>query len=216
MAVPEQQPPGREVAGADLVSRCPRADTIFIMQHTNLTNQFLIAMPALTDPNFFHTVTYVCTHNEDGAMGIVINRRTDLKLGDILKQMEIEPEHDVAKDIPIYDGGPVQKERGFVIHRPRGSWDAMLAVGEDMSVTTSRDILAAVARGEGPQQTLIALGYAGWGAGQLEREIADNAWLNGPADQRILFETPLEERWQAAAALLGVDFDRLSADAGHA
>lgn len=186
------------------------------MEPTNLTNQFLIAMPALADPNFFHTVTYVCAHNQDGAMGIVINRPTDLKLGDILAQMEIEPADEVAKDIPILDGGPVQKERGFVIHRPPGNWDAMLAVGEEMSVTTSRDILAAVAKGEGPQQALIALGYAGWGAGQLEREMAENAWLNGPADQRILFETPMEKRWEAAAALLGIDFDRLSTDAGHA
>jgi putative transcriptional regulator len=186
------------------------------MEPTNLTNQFLIAMPALSDPNFFHTVTYVCAHNDEGAMGIVINRQTDLKLGDILAQMAIEATDGVAKDIPIYDGGPVQKERGFVIHRGGGEWDAMLDVGDGMSVTTSRDILAAVARGEGPNDALIALGYAGWGAGQLEREIAENAWLNGPADQRILFETPLEKRWEAAAALLGVDFDRLSTDAGHA
>ena len=186
------------------------------MEPTNLTNQFLIAMPALSDPNFFHTVTYVCAHNDEGAMGIVINRQTDLKLGDILAQMAIEAIDEVAKDIPIYDGGPVQKERGFVIHRAGGEWDAMLDVGDGMTVTTSRDILAAVARGEGPKDALIALGYAGWGAGQLEREIAENAWLNGPADQRILFETPLEKRWEAAAALLGVDFGRLSTDAGHA
>ena len=183
------------------------------MEPTNLTNQFLIAMPALSDPNFFHTVTYVCAHNDEGAMGIVINRQTDLKLGDILAQMAIEAIDEVAKDIPIYDGGPVQKERGFVIHRAGGEWDAMLDVGDGMTVTTSRDILAAVARGEGPKDALIALGYAGWGAGQLER---DEVFSAQEPVGRILFETPLEKRWEAAAALLGVDFDRLSTDAGHA
>ncbi len=187
-----------------------------MLESTNLTNQFLIAMPALADPNFYHTVTYVCAHNEDGAMGIVINRPMDLNLGDIMSQMSIEVTAKRVKDLPIFDGGPVQRERGFVIHRPAGEWDAMLAVGSGLSVTTSRDILVAVANGEGPDKTLIALGYAGWGAGQLEREIADNAWLHGPANERVLFEMPHEERWQAAAALVGVDFDRLSGEAGHA
>jgi len=186
------------------------------MDPTNLTNQFLIAMPSLADPNFYHTVTYVCAHNDEGAMGIVINRPMEMSLGDILSQMEIEITDDEAKIVPIFDGGPVQRERGFVIHRRGGDWDAMLPVSDDISVTTSRDILAAVAKGEGPGQALIALGYAGWGAGQLEREMADNAWLNGPADQRILFDLPHEQRWEAAAALLGVDFDRLSDQTGHA
>ncbi len=187
-----------------------------MLEPTNLTNQFLIAMPALADPNFYHTVTYVCAHNEDGAMGIVINRPMDLNLGDIMSQMSIDVTANSVKDLPIFDGGPVQRERGFVIHRPAGNWDAMLAVGDELSVTTSRDILVAVANGKGPDKTLIALGYAGWGAGQLEREIAENAWLHGPASERVLFEMPHEERWQAAAALVGVDFDRLSGEAGHA
>lgn len=186
------------------------------MDPTNLTNQFLIAMPSLADPNFYHTVTYVCAHNDEGAMGIVINRPMEMSLGDILSQMEIEISDDEVKAIPIFDGGPVQRERGFVIHRSGGDWDAMLPVSDDISVTTSRDILAAVAKGEGPGQALIALGYAGWGAGQLEREMAENAWLNGPADERILFDLPHEQRWEAAAALLGVDFDRLSDQTGHA
>lgn len=186
------------------------------MDPTNLTNQFLIAMPSLADPNFYHTVTYVCAHNDEGAMGIIINRPMEMSLGDILSQMEIEVTSDEAKTIPIFDGGPVQRERGFVIHRSGGDWDAMLPVSDDITVTTSRDILAAVAKGEGPGQALIALGYAGWGAGQLEREMADNAWLNGPADQGILFDLPHEQRWEAAAALLGVDFDRLSDQTGHA
>ncbi len=186
------------------------------MESTNLTNHFLIAMPALADPNFFHTVTYVCAHNDEGAMGIIINRPMDLHLKEILTQMNIETSDDHLTDIPVYEGGPVQRERGFVIHKPKGDWDAMLAVGDDIGVTTSRDVLAAVAKGEGPRDTLIALGYAGWGAGQLEREIAENAWLSGPVDTRILFDLPHEQRWEAAAALLGVDFDRLSSEAGHA
>ncbi len=187
-----------------------------MLQTTNLTHQFLIAMPTLADPNFYHTVTYVCAHNEDGAMGIVINRPMELNLGDILAQMDITDAAEPAREIPIFDGGPVQRERGFVIHRPAGKWDAMMTVGDQLTVTTSRDILAAVAKGEGPDKTLIALGYAGWGAGQLESEIVQNAWLHGPVDERVLFDMPHEERWQAAAALVGVDFDRLSGEAGHA
>ena len=182
----------------------------------NLTNQFLIAMPTLADPNFFQTVTYVCAHNEEGAMGIIINRPMDLHLGDILSQMDISADTPGVSGIQIYEGGPVQRERGFVIHQPPGHWDAMLPVTEAIGVTTSRDILAAVARGEGPQHSLIALGYAGWGAGQLEREMAENAWLSGPADSSIIFDLPDDKRWHAAAALLGVDIERLSGEAGHA
>ncbi len=186
------------------------------MDFTNLTNNFLIAMPALADPNFFHTVTYVCAHNQEGAMGIIINRPMDLHLNEILSQMNIEASDAQLNDVPVYDGGPVQRERGFVIHKPKGDWEAMLPVGDEIGVTTSRDVLAAVAKGEGPRDALIALGYAGWGAGQLEREIADNAWLSGPVDTRILFDLPHKQRWEAAAALLGVDFDRLSSETGHA
>ncbi len=187
-----------------------------MLETANLTNQFLIAMPTLADPNFYQTVTYVCAHNDDGAMGIIINRPMDLHLGDILSQMDMDTEDPRISGIQIYEGGPVQRERGFVIHKPAGSWDAMLPVTEDIAVTTSRDILAAVARGEGPAQSLIALGYAGWGAGQLEREMAENAWLSGPADTGIIFDLPHDKRWHAAAALLGVDIDRLSGEAGHA
>lgn len=182
----------------------------------NLTNHFLIAMPSLMDPNFHQTVTYICAHNEDGAMGLVINRPMDLRLADILDQLDIEATADTVGDEPVFEGGPVQRERGFVIHRPASTWDAVLRVTDELAVATSRDILAAMARGEGPSQTLVALGYAGWGAGQLEREIADNAWLSGPADLRILFELPSEQRWSAAAASLGVDLTRLSTQAGHA
>ena len=180
-----------------------------------LTNHFLIAMPGLADPNFFHTVTYICEHDADGAMGIVINRPLDLRLGDILTHMDITaiPE---AAELPVFQGGPVQTERGFVLHEPLGDWDATLQVSEDIGVTASQDVLASIAAGGGPRRSLIALGYAGWGAGQLEREMADNAWLSGPATAEVLFDTPVEKRWAAAAALLGVDVNLLSGDAGHA
>ena len=182
----------------------------------NLTHHFLIAMPSLMDPNFHQTVTYICAHNDEGAMGLVINRPMELRLADVLEQLDIQVTIGGVGETRVYEGGPVQRERGFVIHRPPGAWDAMLHVNDDIAVATSRDILAAMARGEGPPQTLVALGYAGWGAGQLEREMADNAWLSGPADLRILFELPADQRWEAAAALLGVDFARLSSEAGHA
>lgn len=182
----------------------------------NLTNHFLIAMPALADPNFNRTVTYVCAHNEEGAMGIVINRPLDLSLGEVLGHMDMDSGDPGTRNMRVLQGGPVQRERGFVIHLPAGQWDAVLEVGDTIGVATSRDILAAIARGEGPERAVVALGYAGWGAGQLEREVAENAWLSGPADTSIIFDVPYEERWEAAAHLLGVDFGRLSADAGHA
>jgi putative transcriptional regulator len=182
----------------------------------NLTNQFLIAMPSLADPNFHQTVTYICAHSSEGAMGVIINRPTDLRLADVLSQMDIDLTVPGVGDMPIYEGGPVQRERGFVLHRPPGEWDATLRVSDEIGMATSRDILTALARGEGPRHALIALGYAGWGAGQLEREMGENAWLNGPADARVIFELPHEQRWAAAAALLGIDLDRLSTEAGHA
>ena len=182
---------------------------------TSLRDHFLIAMPALHDPNFDHTVTYICEHNEEGAMGILINRTMSLTMAEVLQQMNIEPSSHFDTAMKIHEGGPVQQEHGFVVHSPVGAWQASLQVGEDIALTTSSDILSAIAHGEGPKQYLIALGYAGWGPGQLEQELADNAWLSGPADKRILFELPLEERWAAAAALLGVDINLLSNEIGH-
>ena len=181
----------------------------------NLTHQFLIAMPALADPNFHRTVTYVCHHDEDGAMGIVINRPLDLNLGEMFDHMDIDAEKSTFSEIQVLQGGPVQTERGFVIHQPSGEWDSVLPVRDEIGVATSRDILAAIARGEGPEHAVVALGYAGWGAGQLERELADNAWLSGPVDSSIIFDKPYEERWTLAARLLGIDPSQLSGEAGH-
>ncbi len=187
-----------------------------MIQQTYLGNQFLIAMPALADPNFFQTVTYLCEHTDQGAMGIIINRPLNLQLGELLEHLQIPVETSGIAERPLYAGGPVEKERGFVIHSPVGQWEATIKVTDTVGITTSRDILQALAKGEGPAQMLVALGYAGWGAGQLEQEIGSNAWLSGPADPRVLFHTPDEQRWAAAARLLGVDLSLLSGEAGHA
>ena len=186
------------------------------MRSSNLTNQFLIAMPGLIDPNFYHTVTYICVHNEEGAMGIVINRPLDMALGDVLTQMDMTPRDKKVDQLPVYHGGPVQPDRGFVLHEPLSSWESSINVNDSVGVTTSRDILQAISEGGGPKESLVALGYAGWSAGQLEQEIMDNAWLSGPAESDVIFKTPCEKRWMAAASLLGVDMNRLSFDIGHA
>lgn len=183
---------------------------------TWLTNHFLIAMPGLQDPNFSRTVTYVCEHSEEGAMGIVINRPMEIQLGEVLNQLEIESPTEAISDAPVYLGGPVQTDRGFVIHDGAVNFDSTLTVTPDIRVTTSRDVLEAIADGRGPANRLVALGYAGWSGGQLEQEMIANAWLSGPANADVLFATPSALRWQAAAQLLGVDLNLLSAQAGHA
>lgn len=183
---------------------------------TFFTNQFLIAMPALADPNFSHTVTYICEHTPDGALGIVINRALDLDLAVVLEHMKITPSAPNIGGHPVFLGGPVQTERGFVLHSPLGEWNSSVRVTDSMAVTTSRDILEAMAEGRGPEKVLVALGYAGWGPGQLEVEMAQNSWLNSPADPTIMFDTPIEKRWEAAAALMGVDLRLLSSSVGHA
>jgi len=182
----------------------------------NLTHHFLIAMPGLNDPNFYHTVTYICSHNEEGAMGIVINKPLDLVLGEVLEQMDIKIGDEIARNTPIYDGGPVQSDRGFVLHQYHQDWNSSLKVNEQISVATSLDILNAIANGKGPESTFIALGYAGWAAGQLEKEMQENIWLSGPAESHVIFDTPVEQRWNSAASLLGIDMDQLSPDVGHA
>ena len=186
------------------------------MKATNLTNHFIIAMPSLIDDNFNRTVTYICEHNENGCFGLVINRKTDVTLDEVIHQMEMEPSDSIAHDKFIYHGGPVQQERGFILHQPLGEWDSSLKINDHLALTTSRDILEAIAHDEGPEKSIIALGYAGWSPGQLEQEIAANTWLNCPADEQIIFDIPAEKRWQSAADLLGIDLQLLSNDAGHA
>lgn len=187
------------------------------MEYTqNLHNHFLIAMPMLEDPNFFHSVTYICEHSEQGAMGLVINQPLDVELGEIFNHMKITVTDPVRAHQQIYMGGPVQPERGFILHQPLGEWESMLPVTDDIAVTTSRDILQALNDGNGPERSLIALGYAGWAPGQLEYELAQNTWLTCPAESAIIFDTPIENRWTAAAKSLGVDLENLSDDIGHA
>ncbi|MDH5406999.1 MAG: YqgE/AlgH family protein [Gammaproteobacteria bacterium] len=182
----------------------------------NLTNHFLIAMPNLADPNFHHTVTYMCDHNPEGAMGLVINRPMDLSLGELFDYLDIQNGKQDILNIPVYQGGPVQTERGFVLHKPMGEWEASMPITPQLELTMSQDIIEAIAHGEGPDQYLIALGYAGWGQGQLEAELASNAWLSGPAENAIIFDKPIEQRWNASAALLGVEISQISNDIGHA
>ncbi|NCA69301.1 MAG: YqgE/AlgH family protein [Sphingobacteriia bacterium] len=183
---------------------------------TSLTNHFLIAMPGLQDPNFARTVTYVCEHTDQGAMGIVINRPIEVRLGELLDQLDIQPTSPGVNEIRVYQGGPVQTDRGFVLHTTGPSFDSTLRITSEISITTSRDVLEAIASGEGPKQILIALGYAGWGSGQLEQEMSANAWLSGPASDEVIFMLEPELRWLAAAQILGVDINLLSGEAGHA
>ena len=186
------------------------------MLETNLTNQFLIAMPGLADPNFHQTVTYIFAHNEDGAMGLVLNRPTPIDLHDIFSQMKLNPvDEDIGQQV-IHQGGPVQIDRGFVIHPADNQWESSLHVSDELGITTSKDILESMANGQGPKESFIALGYAGWGAGQIEKEIGENAWLNGPCDSGIIFSTPIRKRWATAASLIGVDLLNISDQVGHA
>ena len=181
-----------------------------------LNNQFLIAMPGLTDRDFSHTVTYLCQHSSEGAIGIIINRPMTMKLGDIFAQMNIDATSLASVNSPVYMGGPVQPERGFVIHnRCEQNWDSSLLISDSVSLTSSRDILEAISKGEGPVHYLIALGYAGWGAGQLEKEMIENAWLHTPYAESILYHTPVSERWNQAANLIGININLLANVAGH-
>lgn len=182
----------------------------------SLRNRCLIAMPNMADPNFTKVVIYICEHTEEGALGIIINQPVNITFDEVLEHMELTSEDDLINDMPVLFGGPVQQERGFIIHSPIGEWRASLSIDEDIAVTASRDILEAVAKGNGPEKILTCLGYAGWGAGQLEEEISSNMWLDGPATHDIIFDTPFDKRWDEAAKLIGIDTRFFSGEAGHA
>lgn len=181
----------------------------------SLRNHFLIAMPGMHDSAFAHSVTYICEHSDKGAMGIVINNVMPLLVKDIFTQMELIDASGLGDQV-VYAGGPVQVERGFVLHASDTEWQSTLHISPQISLTASRDIIEALAEGRGPREYLIALGYAGWGAGQLEAEVAANSWLTLPADSNIIFNTPPEQRWTAAALPLGIDLNLISSVAGHA
>ncbi len=186
------------------------------MQSVNLTHHFLIAMPNMADPHFSKTLTYVCEHNEHGALGIVINRPLDITLGTLLDQVNIQGAPADCHSVAVHFGGPVQTDRGFVLHGPPSSWQSTLSISADISLTTSKDILEAVARGEGPRQMLVTLGYSGWAPGQLEHELAQNAWLTVEASEEVIFEVPVAQRLPRAMQLLGVNYATLSEQSGRA
>lgn len=186
------------------------------MRGAYLQNQLLVAMPSLSDPNFAQTVTLICEHTAQGALGIVLNRPMTMQLGEVFDQLDLETTQPDLRSQRILRGGPVQGDRGFVLHSSGRNWDSTLRVSDQLCVTTSRDILSALACGDGPATAVMALGYAGWEAGQLEDEIRSNTWLNVPVDEAIIFDVPYEQRWQCAARLLGVDLGRIATQAGHA
>ena len=181
-----------------------------------LEKQLLIAMPNMADPNFTRSVTLLCQHTNEGAIGITINRKSEFNLGEIMKQLNISCEISQVCEALVLEGGPVNADRGFVLHSPKEGFESSLEISSGIMVTTSRDVLAAIATGEGPDQYLVALGYAGWGDGQLESEMRQNAWLSVPADRAIVFDLPLKDRWESAVSALGIDIQHLHGEGGHA
>jgi len=188
------------------------------MQSVNLTNHFLIAMPNMVDPYFARSLTFICEHNAQGALGVVVNRPTEMTLGTLFEQVEIPLTQSEFAELPVYFGGPVQVDRGFVLHRPVGGWQSTLSVNGEVGLTTSKDILQAMSHGGGPApgDVLVSLGYAGWAPGQLEQELKQNAWLTVQARTSVIFDLAPGERLGAAMELLGIDPASLSDEAGHA
>ncbi|MFC3148907.1 YqgE/AlgH family protein [Piscinibacterium candidicorallinum] len=182
----------------------------------DLTDHFLISMPAMQDPNFSGAVIYMCEHTEKGALGLVINRPSTLTIGGLFSKVDLDLQIEVLRDEVVFVGGPVQNERGFVLHQPQFAFNSSLKVGGERALTTSRDVLESIGRGDGPHQMLISLGYSGWSGGQLEKELAENAWLTVKADPRVIFDIPVEERYSAAIGLLGISPAQLASIAGHA
>ena len=181
-----------------------------------LQRQLLIAMPSMADPNFSRSVTLLCQHNEEGAIGITINRQSGFTLGELFFQLNIPCENRQLSSVLVLEGGPVSPDHGFVLHTTLEGFGSSIKINDDIMVTTSRDVLAAIAEGNGPRQFLVALGYAGWGDGQLEWEMRQNAWLSVPADKSILFESALQNRWENAIGKLGISIDDLHGVGGHA
>jgi putative transcriptional regulator len=181
-----------------------------------LSQQVLIAMPGMVDSNFAGSVTLLCQHNEEGAIGITINRLADYSLAEVFSQLQLECNDETIRNMPVLEGGPVAPDRGFVLHTPQEGFESSMAVGPDIMVTTSRDVLAAIAEGSGPEKYVVALGYAGWGGGQLEGELRENAWLTVMADSDIVFDMPVPNRFEGALGRLGIKVDRLHSEIGHA
>jgi putative transcriptional regulator len=186
------------------------------MAAIQLTDHFLIAMPAMEDPYFAKSVVYIAEHNDQGALGVIVNHPIDMTLSALFRRIELPLVSGGMDDSPVFFGGPVQTDRGFVLHRPLGKWQSTLAVNSEIGLTTSRDVLESAGQAGYPSDIVVTLGYSGWGGGQLEHEISQNAWLTVRADPRILFDLPYEERFSSALELLGVDLANLAGQAGHA
>jgi putative transcriptional regulator len=192
-------------------------------ERSNFTNQFLIAMPGMGDESFAGAVVYLCEHTDKGALGLVINKPIDIKLKNLFEKVELTLDREDLADEPVYFGGPVQTERGFVLHERLGGeggegghYSSSLQIAGGLEMTTSKDVLEALSHGAGPKKVLVTLGYSGWGAGQLEDEIGRNGWLNVNASPEVIFDTPIEQRYDKALSLLGIDPRMLSQEAGHA
>lgn len=183
-----------------------------------LANHFLVSMPSLEDQNFCQTVSLICQHDANGALGIIVNRLGEHTLYDVFKQLEIVVEDEACGQMPVLEGGPVHREYGLVVHNRSHNkeWQSTLAISDQLALTSSRDILVDMANGNGPDQAIMSLGYAGWGAGQLENEMMQNAWFSTPVDHDILFNTEVEQKWHQAAALIGMDYNKLTSQVGHA
>jgi putative transcriptional regulator len=188
----------------------------------NLTNQFLIAMPGMSSGTFAGSVVYLCEHSEKGALGLVINKPIDITLKSLFEKVDLSLDRDDLAELPVYFGGPVQTERGFVLHEPLtdesgdSPYNSSLRIAGGLEMTTSKDVLEAISSGAGPKKVLVTLGYSGWAAGQLEEEISQNGWINVAAEPGIIFDTPVGQRYDKALSLLGIDAGMLSSDAGHA
>lgn len=201
------------------MSDFPDVSNTATLNGLNLANHFLIAMPSMLDPMFGGTVIYLCEHNAGGALGVIINKPTDITMDTLFDRIDLKLEIKADRFPGIQTvmfGGPVQVERGFILHAPSATFSSMMSVTDEVALTTSKDILEAVAAGEGPKRLLVALGCAGWGAGQLEEEIVRNGWLTVPADPAIIFDLPVEQRFAAAIRLLGIDPMMLTGESGHA
>ncbi len=186
----------------------------------NLANHFLVAMPGMKDPFFHRSVIYICEHNKDGAMGLVVNAPIDFTVATMLERVDVEPLypkiHRESLDAAVLNGGPIAEDRGFILHEPKDHYQSCLQITEQLSMTTSKDILTVLGTEAEPNNYIVALGYSGWTPGQLEKELAENSWLTVEADPKVIFETPVQERWHKAVKMLGVEPAQLSIDVGHA
>lgn len=186
------------------------------MKNNNLVNQYLLATPSIKDPLFASSMVYMCDHSEEGSMGMVVNHLSEQSLGDIFKQLKINCLDENIINMPVFIGGPVNLQQGFVLHTPSSEWEKTLQVGQNTCLTSSKDILEAIANNQGPEQFLVLLGFSGWSAGQLEQELQNNSWLTAQSSEQITFNEDIDQKWQMAFDTLGFNLDKLSPTTGNA